>query len=215
MDQPRRHAGVKEILNHEGHAMKTMVTAVGVFDDRSHAEHAVEELHRAGFTAEEIGILIPDAAAKIEPPPPGPETKVEEGAATGAIAGAAVGGLVGAMLASLVIPGVGPVIAGGLMAGILGGAVTGIAGGGIVGALIGLEIPEKEARGYAREFHSGRTLVTVRAGSRYDEAVAILRRAAETSLSRGPAHVHGQMARLSETEGDVAPGAGSVGAPRP
>lgn len=191
------------------------ITAVEVFADRSHAEYAVEELKRHGFRDEQIGFLVPDAATEIEPPPPLPGTKAEEGAATGAVAGAAVGGLVGAALATVAIPGVGIVIAGGLMAGALGGAVTGLAGGGIVGALVGLSIPEDDARHFARAFHSGRTLVTVRADERYEEAVAILRTAAEKALTSGRGHTHGVLGRLNATEGDTAPGAGTAFSPQP
>lgn len=186
------------------------ITAVEVFADRSHAEYAVEELRRHGFTEDQIGFLTSDRASSIEPPAPVPGTKAEEGAAAGAVAGAAVGGLLGAALATAAIPGVGLVIAGGLMAGALGGAVTGLASGGIVGALIGLSIPEEEARHYERAFHSGQTLVTVRADGRYEEAVAVLRAAAEKSLASAHHHLHGPLARLNETEGDTAPGAGTV-----
>lgn len=186
------------------------ITAVEVFIDRAHAEEAVAELRRHGFVDEQIGFMAPDAAEGIESPPSPMETKAEEGAATGAVAGATVGGLVGAALATAAIPGVGVVIAGGLMAGALGGAVTGLATGGIVGALVGLRIPEDEAHHYERAFHSGRTLVTVRADERYEEAVAILRAAAEKSPASGHHHTHGTLARLSETEGDSAPGAGTV-----
>ncbi len=193
---------------------KDMVTAVGVFDDRSHAEYAVEELRHKGFKPDQIGFFTPDAASGIEPPPHSLHTKAEEGAAVGATAGAAVGGLVGAALATAVIPGVGPMIAGGLMAGALGGAVTGLAGGGIVGALIGLQVPEEEARGYEREFHSGRTLVTVRAHDRYEEAVAILCGAAEKSLLEGHSHARGSLSRLTG-EDHPAPGAGSAFVPSP
>lgn len=185
------------------------ITAVEVFADRTHAEQAVEELKRHGFTDDQIGFLASEAATGVEPPPL-TGTKAEEGAATGAVAGAAVGGLLGAALATAFIPGIGVVIAGGLMAGILGGAVTGLASGGIVGALVGLRIPEDEARRYEREFHSGRTLVTVRADGRYDEAVAVLRAAAEKSLSSPHRHSHGALGRLTQTQGDVAPGAGTV-----
>lgn len=192
--------------------MKTVerITAVEIFADRTHAEYAVEELRRHGFLDKQIGFVTPDTARAVEPPAPLPGTKAEEGAATGAVAGAAVGSLVGAALATAVIPGVGAVIAAGLMAGVLGGAVAGLAGGGIVGALVGLNIPEDDARHYERAFHSGRTLVTVRADGRYDEALAVLRAAAEKSLSPGHSHSHGSLGRLSETEGDVAPGAGTV-----
>lgn len=186
------------------------ITAVEVFADRSHAEYAVEQLRRHGFAEEQIGFLTSDSPTSIEPPPAIPGTKAEEGAAAGAVAGATVGGLVGAALASVTIPGVGLVIAGGLMAGALGGAVTGLASGGIVGALVGLSIPESDARHYERAFHSGRTLVTVRADGRYEEAVAILREAAEKALASGPHHAHGTLARLNEAQGDTAPGAGTV-----
>jgi hypothetical protein len=191
-----------------------MRTAVEVFPDRSHAEYAVEQLRRHGFRDEQIGFLTAEPDA-VEPPAPIPGTKTEEGAATGAVAGAAVGGLVGAALATLAIPGIGAVIAGGLMAGVLGGAATGLAGGGIVGALIGLNIPEDDAHHYVREFHSGRTLVTVRADERYDEAERILREAADKALTTSHAHRPDRMARLAEEEEDAAPGAGTAFGPQP
>jgi hypothetical protein len=56
------------------------------------------------------------------------------------------------------------------------GALAGAAAGGLLGALAGLGIPEEEARYYEGEFKSGRTLVTVKAGDRYDEAWRILER---------------------------------------
>jgi len=195
--------------------MKTKVTAVGVFEDRTHAEYAVEELQRRGFPADQISVLIPDAASGIEAPPHGVKTKAGEGAAAGAAAGAALGGLVGVALVTAVIPGVGPVLTSGLLAATLGSTFAGMAGGGLVGALIGLEIPEEEARGYEREFHSGRTIVTVRAGKRYDEAVAILQRAAQASFPAGHTHSPGRLARLTETEGDSAPGTGTTFSPSP
>jgi hypothetical protein len=112
----------------------------------------------------------------VEAPPVPPDTREGEGAVTGAVAGGTLGGLVGAALASVVIPGVGPVIAGGMLVGALAGAVAGVAGGGILGTLVGLNVPEEEARHSERHFHSGRTLVIVRAGDRDAEAAAVLRR---------------------------------------
>jgi len=189
-------------------------TAVGVFADRTHAEFAVEELLRHGFLADQIGFLTPDAPSGVEVPPPQPGTKAEEGAAVGATAGAALGGLLGAALATGAIPGVGPVLAGGLLAAALAGAITGIAGGGIVGGLIGLEIPEDEARHYERAFHSGRTLVTVRAAGRYDEAVALLRAAEQRAHLHPPTHARGPLSRLAE-EDTPAPGTGTAFTPPP
>ena len=191
------------------------ITAVGIFVDRTQAESAVEQLRQHGFRDEQIGLLTPSGTVNVEPPPPLTGTKAEEGAATGAVAGAAVGGLLGAALATSIIPGIGPVIAGGLMAGALGGAVTGLAGGGIVGALVGLSIPEHDAHHYAREFHSGRTLVTVKANGRYEEAVALLRDAAENPSSTGHAHTPGRLAQVAESHTDTAPGIGTAFGPTP
>jgi hypothetical protein len=183
-------------------------TAVGVFEDRHHAKLAVEELVRNGFQLDQIGFVIPERGGVIEAPKLDENTKAGEGAAAGAVAGGTVGGLVGAALASVLLPGVGPVIAGGVFAGLIGGAVAGLASGGLLGALIGLSIPEEEARHYEREFHAGRTLVTVRADGRHDEAVAILRRVAEEP-EKIELHPGARAARLSETTGP-GPGSGSV-----
>jgi hypothetical protein len=151
-------------------------TVVALFDDRTHAERALEDLVQSGFPREQVGLAVRDAGPAVEPPPLDPGTKEGEGALTGVVAGSTLGGLVGAALATGLIPGVGPVIAGGLLLGALGGAVTGAAGGGILGTLIGLNVPEHEARHFEQHFHSGRTLVVVHAGDRADEAAAVLRR---------------------------------------
>ena len=187
------------------------VTAVAVFPDRTHAEVALEELRASGFPPEQIGFLVPDGSAGVEVPPLDPGNKAEEGAGVGAAAGGLLGGIVGAALATAVIPGVGPVIAGGLLLGALGGVAVGATGGGILGGLVGLNIPEEEARHHAREFHSGRTLITVQAGDRYEEAVAILGRAAE----KPEGGTHGRTDRSRLAGGDQAPGAGSAFVPRP
>jgi hypothetical protein len=149
---------------------------VAVFDDRTHAENAVDELCRSGFRADQVGLAVRDPGPPVEAPQIDPDTKEGEGAVTGAVTGATLGGLLGAAVAAGVIPGVGPVIAGGILVGVIGGVVSGAAGGGILGTLIGLNVPEDQARHFEHHFHSGRTLVTVRADGRRDEAVAILRR---------------------------------------
>jgi hypothetical protein len=45
-----------------------------------------------------------------------------------------------------------------------------------IGSRIDMEMPEEEASHYETEVQAGRILVTVKAGARYNEAVAILRR---------------------------------------
>ena len=172
-------------------------TAVGVFTDFTHAEQAVEALRSAGFPSDRIG-FIADDPAKVEAPPVESHTQ----AGKGAVVGAALGAAVGLAVAAVVLPVAGPVIVGGLLAGVLGGAVTGGASGGVFGALIGLNVPEEEARHCEQQFHSGRSLVTVHAGDRYEEAVAILCRVAEQ-----PDHHHTRPPTY-DLSGDNRPGDG-------
>jgi uncharacterized protein (TIGR02271 family) len=150
-------------------------TVVGVFQDHRQAEQAVAELRRVGFRDDQIGI----AARQTETGKAATEkygSKWEEGAVTGAVAGAAAGALIGLGILAGVIPGIGPAIAGGTLAVILANAAGGAAVAGVIGALIGLGIPEEEARYYENEFQAGRTIVTVKADGRADEASAILHR---------------------------------------
>src|SRR5215471_1162256 len=140
---------------------------IGVFGDHWQARHFVDELTKAGFRPERIGVLTRE---KVD------ETPVEDTAVAGALTGGALGALTGAALTSGLIPGVGPVLAGGILVGILGGAAAGATAGGVLGALIGLGIPEEQARHYESEFKAGRTLVVVQDPERFGEALGILRR---------------------------------------
>jgi hypothetical protein len=149
-------------------------TVVGVFADHQQADRAVEELHRKGFGNEQIGVaaLDPDNAYAANK-----GARAGVGAATGAAAGAGVGGLVALGILAGVIPGIGPAIAGGTLAMILANAAGGAAIAGLAGALIGLGIPDDEAKHYETEFKAGRTVVTIQdVGPRYDEAWAVLHR---------------------------------------
>lgn len=158
---------------------------VGVFDTRAQAHQAVEELRRAGFSDNQITMVmhhrndgtveITDLDAAKAAHVTG-ENKASEGAAVGAIAGGLGGGAVA--LALGMIPGVGPVLSWGtaMAATMFGiGAAAGGTTGGIVGALIGMDIPEDEARYYEKELKAGRVLVGVHS-DRLDQAEAILDR---------------------------------------
>jgi hypothetical protein len=161
-------------------AVTNHATVVGVFRDRESARAAVNELRRLGFEESQIGILgrEPDARTLTGETATGTAeaSKWEEGAATGVAAGAGIGALWALGMAAGVLPAIGPVIAGGVLASVLASAAGAAAVGGIVGALVGLGIPEEEARYYEGEFTSGRTLVTVRAPGRYEEAEEVLGR---------------------------------------
>jgi uncharacterized protein (TIGR02271 family) len=152
-------------------------TVVGVFSDREHAQQAVNELRRLGFREDQIGV-----AGREEGRMEGATTvsdkgsKAATGAATGVAAGAGLGALWGIGIIAGLLPAIGPAIAGGTLATILSSAAAGAAAAGIAGALVGLGIPEEEAKYYEGEVHAGRILVTVKADGRYDEAYEVLRR---------------------------------------
>jgi hypothetical protein len=153
--------------------MATLVT--GLFKDRASAEHAVEDLVHYGWSRDDVSLLMSDATR-------GREfgltmaTKAPEGATTGAT----IGGVIGAIAAGLValgivaVPGLGLVAAGPIVA-TLAGLGAGAAAGGLTGALIGLGLPEHEAKFYNEEIERGGILVGVYThDDRVDQARKIL-----------------------------------------
>ena len=129
----------------------------GMYPASTAAGEAFDQLKRAGFKSEDISILAPAR--------PGDEsvayrraTKAPEGGAFGAASGAIVGSGLGwlAGIGALGIPGIGPFVAAGPLLSVFAGAGIGGAVGGIAGALVGLGVPEYEARrfeGYVRDGH--------------------------------------------------------------
>ena len=161
-------------------------TVVGVFTTRTNAENAINDLHTRGFTDQQIGFIARDTNT-VDQTSATAETEVPTGerAAVGAASGGVVGGLLGAA-ASLLIPGFGPAIAGGILAATLGGIAIGAAAGGVIGALTHVGVPEEEARYYQGEFEAGRTLVTVDAPGRQQEAIDTMRRNGAYDASTRP-----------------------------
>ena len=161
-------------------------TVVGVFHERDEARDAIEALKDAGFDAQDIGVLSPD---KEETRAVAEETGAHagSGAATGAVAGGILGGIGGWLIGigALAIPGIGPFIAAGAFATALGGAAIGAGVGAIAGALVGMGVPDDEAKYYEGEVESGRTLVTVRTSDRYAEAQQLLRRHGAYDIESG------------------------------
>jgi rhodanese-related sulfurtransferase len=126
------------------------------------AEQIVESLRSAGFSNNDISVLFPDkdstrhfAHEK--------NTKAPEGAITGVGAGGLAGGALGwiAGIGALAIPGAGPFIAAGPIMAALSGAALGATIGGIAGALIGMGIPEIEAKRYEGKIKEGNILISV------------------------------------------------------
>ena len=139
--------------------MSKLVTAI--FHSRAAAEMAVDELTRAGFAPEDVSLLMSESTRGREFAVK-KSTKVPEGAATGATVGGVIGAVAAGLAAvgSLAIPGLALVAAGPLVAA-LAGLGAGAAAGGLTGALIGLGIPEHEAKFYGKELEKGGMLVGV------------------------------------------------------
>ncbi len=151
-------------------------TAVGVFQNHEQARRAVQELRQMDFAEDHIGVAGKHEDAETQATPESDESHAAAGAAAGAATGVGVGALWGIGIVAGMLPAIGPAIAGGMLAAVLSSAVAGGTVAGIAGALIGLGIPKEEAEYYENELKEGRTIVTVDAGSRYNEAMGILER---------------------------------------
>ena len=158
-------------------ATNTRSTIVAVFQDRAKAQQAINELKRAGFREDQIGVTsrAGDLRGGTSGDATGDNYAAEAGAA-GLATGAGVGALWGLGIVSGLLPAIGPAIAGGTLAAILSSAAAGAAAAGLAGTLIGMGIPKEEAEFYESEFKAGRTIVTVNAGAKSAEALAIIHR---------------------------------------
>jgi hypothetical protein len=140
--------------------------AFGIYTSRAGVESAVSALETAGFRNTDISVLLPEnlgtkdfGTVKA--------TKAPEGATTGAVSGGIVGGALGwlAGIGALAIPGLGPFIAAGPIMAALAGAGAGGAIGTLTGALVGMGIPEYEAKRYEGRVKKGGILVSVHCDS--------------------------------------------------
>ena len=138
------------------------IAVFGIYPDQLTAEDAVDTLKDSGFRNTDISVLFPDNQGTKDFAHE-KHTKAPEGALTGGSSGAVIGGALGwlAGIGALALPGVGPFIAAGPLMGMLGGIGVGSAIGGITGALIGLGIPEYEAKRYEGRIKHGSILLSV------------------------------------------------------
>jgi hypothetical protein len=138
-------------------------TAVfGIYKSVSQAERAVDAIAAAGFSSNDISVLMPDTESSKEFAHE-KNTKAPEGTTTGVTTGGVVGGALGLLagIGALAIPGVGPFIAAGPIMGALAGLGVGGAVGGLIGALVGVGIPEYEAKRYEGRIKDGGVLLSV------------------------------------------------------
>ena len=162
------------------------------------AELIVDKLKTAGFSNNDISVLFPDTQGTKDFAHE-KNTKAPEGAATGAGAGGVLGGALGwlAGIGALAIPGVGPFVAAGPIMAALGGAAVGATVGGITGALVGMGIPEFEAKRYEGKLKAGNILISVHSenSTETDRAEAIFKTAgAEDIASSSEASVKARKA---------------------
>ena len=171
--------------------MAKAVIAIAKSEDQ--AVRIVEQLKAAGFSNNDVSVLLPDRAGSRDFAHEH-HTKAPEGAATGAVVGGLAAGALGWLvgIGSLAIPGVGPLIAAGPIMAALSSAAAGGAVGGIAGALVGLGIPEYEAKQYEGKVKNGNILISVHTDDSKQRQVAkeIFERAhAEDVSSTGEARV--------------------------
>lgn len=161
-------------------------SVVGIYASRNAVENAIIALQKDGFLNSDISLLLPESmgshdfgATKA--------TKAPEGATAGATSGAVVGGALGwlAGIGALAIPGLGPFIAAGPIMAALAGVGVGGAVGGFTGALVGLGIPEYEAKRYEGRMRSGGILLSVHCDTseEIDRAKAVLKRTGAEDIS--------------------------------
>jgi hypothetical protein len=141
-------------------------SALCLADTETQADAIVAKLRSAGFSDNDIFVLFPDKGTTRDFAHK-KETKMPEGATIGARTGGAIGGTIGLLagIGALAIPGLGPFIAAGPTIAALSGGAIGAGVGGLTGALVGLGIPEYEAKRYEGKVKEGGILISVHSES--------------------------------------------------
>jgi len=144
-----------------------MKTVAGIFDNKMVADKAVAELLDAGFTKDNISLIMSEETKKKFFRSTDDEANRT---AKGATAGAAMGVALGALIAGLTAAGTivtsgGALLLTGPMVAILSGAGAGGVAGGLVGALVRAGFAADEAGRFEEEIKRGKAVVVVHAES--------------------------------------------------
>ena len=136
--------------------------AIGSLKKRGRLGDLLAQLRAAGFSEAAISVAVADHELGTDPadePPREGSDKLRDLSVGAASGGVLLGTLAG--VASLAIPGLGILLVGGPLAIALGDAVVGGAVGAVAGALIGLRIPDHQAKQYEENLHHGGAIVSV------------------------------------------------------
>jgi hypothetical protein len=132
-------------------------TVLALLENAEHTERVVHALQEAGFSDEEISVVMRDWSQEREPG----EARaplMAKGAIAGAVAGATPGLL--ATVASFLVPGLGWVQAVGPLVAVLG-ATPGVLFGAGVGAIGDSLLPKEKSRLYQERLEQGHVLLAV------------------------------------------------------
>lgn len=134
----------------------------GIYPTYTALENGVDALQAGGFRSTDISVLFPENVGSKDFAHQ-KNTKAPEGATAGGLSGGVIGGALGWLtgIGALAIPGIGPLIAAGPIVAALAGVGAGAAIGGVAGALVGMGIPEYEAKRYEGRIKSGGILLSV------------------------------------------------------
>lgn len=158
----------------------------GIYHTKEQAERGIDDLLTAGFSNDDISVLLPDnnttrAFANEK------NRKAPEGATAGVANGGMLGGAFGLLagIAVFAIPGIGPLVVAGPIIAALAGMGAGGALGGIIGALVGMGMPEYEAKRYEGRIQEGGVLLSVHCNtiSRISRATNLLRHTGAQDIS--------------------------------
>jgi len=150
-----------------GETMAGKNTSVfGIYRDTVSLGGGLQALRNARFRSTDVSVLMPENGGTKDFAHQ-KDSKAPEGATTGAASGVVIGGVLGWLvgMGALAIPGLGPFIAAGPIVAMLAGAGAVGTVGGLVGSLIGVGIPEYEAKRYEGRVKSGGILISVHCDS--------------------------------------------------
>src|SRR5258708_18627620 len=164
--------------------------AIGSLETQDKLEQLLRRLHAAGCSTDAIPVALADHKVGSDPadePPREGADKLRDlavGTASGGAVLGTLGGLIG--LASLAIPGLGLLWIGGPLAVALGDAMAGGAVGAVAGALMGMRIPDHQAKQYEQRLRQGAVLVSVHAREEgeLNQAMKIMAGAGASDLNR-------------------------------